>query len=69
MYVLTKLFHMFTVQRLQTRSITLDCLKWWNSMCQLQLDTSLSLRYLVPLTLTVCRCIAYLWTTKLAAKY
>lgn len=69
MYVLTKLFNLFTVQRLQTRPITLDCLKWWNSMCQLQLDTSLSLRYCIPLTLTIRKCIYYLWIMRVAARY
>lgn len=69
MYVLTKLFNLFTVQRLQTRPITLDCLKWWNSMCQLQLDTSLSLRYCFPLTLTIRKCIYYLWIMRVAARY
>lgn len=69
MYVLTKLFNLFTVQQLQTRSITLDCLKWWNSMCQLQLDTSLSLRYTISLTLIICKCTCYLWTIIVAAMY
>lgn len=49
--VLTKLLNVFTVERLQRRSITLDCLKWWNSICQLQLDMSLPLRFLFPLIL------------------
>lgn len=69
MYVLTKLFNLFTVQRLQTRSITLDSLKWWNSMCQLQLDTSLSLRYTIPLTFTIRKCICTLWIIIVAAEY
>jgi hypothetical protein len=51
MFVLKKLFNLFTVQRFLTRSITLDCLKWWNSVCQLWLETSLPLRFLLPLIL------------------
>jgi aromatic ring-opening dioxygenase LigB subunit len=35
------------------RSITLDCLKWWNSMCHLQFDMSLPLRFLLPLILFI----------------
>jgi hypothetical protein len=51
MFVLKKLFNLFTVQRFLTCLITLDCLKWWNSMCQLWLDTSLPLRFLPSLIL------------------
>ncbi|KAM3065384.1 hypothetical protein ACMFMF_011108 [Clarireedia jacksonii] len=42
-FVLTTLFNAFTRKWYQKRSISLDCLKWWNSMCNLQFDLVLSL--------------------------
>lgn len=49
-FALTKLFNAFTTKYFQQRAVTLDCLKWWNSICQLRFDHSLPLHFLLPLT-------------------
>lgn len=52
-FALTKLFNAFTTKYFQQRAVTLDCLKWWNSICHLQFDHSLPWRFLLPLTVLI----------------
>jgi succinate dehydrogenase hydrophobic anchor subunit len=61
-FVLTKLFNGFTIERLQKRPVSLDCLKWWNAMCQRQWDSTLPSRLLWPLAGFICQYLAKLPT-------
>ncbi|RDW58771.1 hypothetical protein BP6252_13247 [Coleophoma cylindrospora] len=53
LFVLIRLFNAYTTKYFQQNAISLDCLKWWNSVCQLQLDLSLPMRFLLPLVVVV----------------
>ena len=48
-FVLTTLFNFSTRLSFSRRPVSLDYLKWWNSVCHLRTDWSLPMQLLVPL--------------------
>jgi len=53
LFILTAVFNAFTRKWFVRNAVSLDCLKWWNSMCQMKFDTSLPLQFLLPLAVFI----------------
>lgn len=54
--VITTAFNVFTRKWHAKQAVSLDCLKWWNSMCNLRLDASLPRHFIMPLVFFIGEC-------------